>query len=134
MTTAFWCVLAAALLPYAFTGLAKFGEGAPGRYDNRAPRDWLERLSGWRKRAHWAQLNAFEAFPAFAAAVIIAHLAGAPQATVDRWAVAFVALRVAYGALYILDHPRLRSLVWALALACVIGLFITAARAHGAAL
>jgi uncharacterized MAPEG superfamily protein len=129
MTTAYWCVLAAALLPYAFTGLAKFGEGAPGRYDNHAPREWLERLGGWRKRAHWAQLNSFEAFPAFAAAVIIAHQSGAAQARIDDLAIAFVALRAAYGTLYILDHDRLRSLVWALALGCVIGLFIIAARA-----
>lgn len=134
MTTAFWCVLAAALLPYAFTGLAKSArDPGLGRYDNRAPREWLDRLGGWRKRAHWAQLNTFEAFPPFAAGVIVAHLAGAPQAAVDQLAVAFVALRVAYGALYILDHHKLRSLVWALALACVIGLFVTAARAHGAA-
>ena len=133
MTTAYWCVLAAALLPYAFTGLAKFGEGTAARYDNRAPRDWLDRQTGWRKRAHWAQLNSFEAFPPFAAAVIIAHLAGAAQTKVDDLAIAFVALRAAYGALYVLDHPRLRSLVWGLALTCVILLFITAARAHGAA-
>lgn len=132
MTTAFWCVLAAALLPYAFTGLAKTGR-ADTRYDNRSPRDWLERLVGWRKRAHWAQLNAFEAFPPFAAGVIIAHLAGAPQGAIDQLAVAFVALRVAYGALYILDHHLLRSLVWSLALGCTIGLFVIAARAHGAA-
>lgn len=132
MTTAYWCVLAAALLPYAFTGLAKFGQGSATRYDNHAPREWLERLSGWRKRAHWAQLNAFEAFPPFAAAVIIAHLAGAAQTRVDDLAIAFVALRAAYGALYLLDHPRSRSLVWALAFACVILLFIAAAKAPGA--
>ena len=129
MTTAYWCVLAAALLPYLFTGLAKFGEGEPSRYDNHAPREWLERLSGWRKRAHWAQQNSFEAFPPFAAAVIIAQQAGAAQAPIDQFAIAFVALRMVYGALYILDRDRLRSLAWALALGCVIGLFTLAARA-----
>jgi len=132
MTTAFWCVLAAALLPYAFTALAKLTR-AETRYDNHAPRDWLENLRGWRKRAHWAQLNAFEAFPAFAAAVIIAHLVGAPQARVDDLAVAFVALRVTFGALYVLDRPRLRSVVWGLGFACMIGIFVIAARAHAAA-
>lgn len=133
MPIAFWCVLIAAVLPYAFTGLAKFGPGGPARYDNRVPRDWLDRLEGWRKRAHWAQLNSFEAFPAFAAGVIVAHLSGAPQASIDRLAVAFVALRVAYGALYVLGRDLLRSAVWSLAFACTIGLFIIAARAHGAA-
>lgn len=128
MTVAYWCVLAAALLPYAFTGLAKSGAAAGKRYDNRTPREWLDRLDGWRKRAHWAQLNSFEAFPPFAAAVIIAHLAGAPQARIDELAIAFVALRAAYGALYVTGQHLLRSVAWALALACVIGLFITAAR------
>ncbi len=127
MTTAYWCVLAAALLPYAFTGLAKFS--GPRRYDNHAPREFLERLNGWRKRAHWAQLNSFEAFPPFAAGVIVAQLSMAPQDRIDTLAMGFVALRVVYGALYVLDRPVLRSLTWALALACTIALFLTAAGA-----
>ena len=77
MSTAYWCVLAAALLPYAFTGLAKFS--GPRRYDNHAPRDYLDKLDGWRKRAHWAQLNSFEAFAPFAAGVIIAQQSAVAQ-------------------------------------------------------
>jgi uncharacterized MAPEG superfamily protein len=123
MTTAYWCVLAGALLPYLFTTLAK----AQPRYDNRAPREWLERLEGWRKRAHWAQLNSFEAFPAFAAAVIVAHLTAAPQARVDLLALAWVGLRFAYGMLYIGGHAALRTLAWTLALGCVVALFLAGA-------
>lgn len=126
MTTAYWCVLAAALMPYAFAGIAKFGDR---RYDNRAPRDFLSQLEGRQKRADWAQLNSFEAFPAFAAAVIIAHLSGAAQSSVDTLAVAFVLLRVAYGWAYITDRPSTRSLLWVAALACMVGLFVVAARA-----
>ncbi len=124
MTTAYWCVLAAALMPYLFTGIAKFGSKP---YDNRAPREFLDRLEGPQKRAHWAQLNSFEAFAPFAAAVIIAHQAQAPQATVNALALAFVALRLSYGWAYITDRPTLRSLVWVAALACVVGLFGVAA-------
>ena len=69
MTTAFWCVLVAALLPICAVGLAKASAG----FDNQAPREWLGRLGGWRARAHAAHLNSFEAFAPFAAAVIIAH-------------------------------------------------------------
>jgi uncharacterized MAPEG superfamily protein len=123
MTTAYWCVLAGALLPYLFTVLAK---GQPG-YDNRSPREWLEKQTGWRKRAHWAQLNAFEAFPAFAAAVIVAHLTAAPQDRIDLLAMAWILLRLAYGALYLSGHAALRSVVWALALGCVIALFVAGA-------
>jgi uncharacterized MAPEG superfamily protein len=126
MTTAYWCVFAAALLPYAFTGLAKF---TGPRYDNHAPRDFLEQLHGWRKRAHWAQLNSFEAFAPFAAGVIVAQLSAVPQDRIDALALAFVALRVVYGALYVLDRPWLRSTAWALAFACIIVLFLSAAGA-----
>lgn len=125
MSTAYWCVLAAAMLPYAFTGLAKFS--GPRRYDNHAPREYLEKLEGWRKRAHWAQLNSFEAFAPFAAGVIVAQQSVAPQGTIDTLAIAFVALRVVYGALYVLDQPVLRSISWALALGCTIALFLSAA-------
>jgi len=76
MTIAFWCVLVAGFLPYFGTLTAKIGGDS---FDNRNPRDWLDAQSGFRKRANAAQHNSFEAFPFFAAAVIIAHVAGAPQ-------------------------------------------------------
>jgi uncharacterized MAPEG superfamily protein len=80
-----------------------------------------------QQRAYWAQLNAFEALPLFAAAVIIAHLAGARQATVDTLALAFVGFRVLYTLAYLYDRPLLRSLLWSGGLLCVIGLFVAAA-------
>lgn len=124
MTTAYWCVLAAGLLPYLFTTIAKLS-GA--RFDNRDPRSWQARLTGLPARAHAAHLNSFEAFPFFAAAVIVAHLAQAPQARIDQLALAFVALRLGFGICYLANWPTLRSLVWALGFACVIALFVIAA-------
>ena len=129
MTLAFWMVLAAALLPYASTGYAKFSDGGGKTYDNSAPRSQVDSLPPRRRRAYWAQLNSFEAFPAFAAAVIIAHLAGASSTLIDVLAAAFVAARVMYTVLYISDKPTARSLVWAAGMACVIGLFVAAALA-----
>ncbi|MFM7569907.1 MAG: MAPEG family protein [Betaproteobacteria bacterium] len=41
----------------------------------------------------------------------------------------FVLLRIVYGWAYITDRPTLRSLVWIAALACVVALFVVAARA-----
>lgn len=127
MTLAYWMILAAALLPYAATGYAKFSGGGAKTYDNRAPRAAIDSLPPQRRRAYWAQLNGFEAFPPFAAGVIVAHLAGAPQAWIDALAAVFVALRVVYTILYIQDKPTARSLAWAAALACVVALFVTAA-------
>jgi uncharacterized MAPEG superfamily protein len=123
MTTAYWCVLAAALLPYLAVGLAKAQAG----FDNNAPRAWLARLTGWRARAHAAHLNSFETFAPFAAAVIIAHLAHAPQGRIDLLAIGFVVVRVAYIALYVADLAGLRSLAWAVAMGCVIALFVAGA-------
>jgi uncharacterized MAPEG superfamily protein len=120
MTLGYWMVLAAGILPYVSIVVAKWGRD----YDNAAPRVGLERLGGLRQRAYWAHLNGFEAFPLFAAAVIIAHLAHAPQQWLDGLALGFVLLRVVYTFCYIYDKPTLRSLAWAAAFLCVIGLFI----------
>ncbi len=124
MTTAYWMVLVAAILPIVFAGLSKAGAE---RFDNRAPRAWLSRQEGWRQRANWAQQNGYEAFPPFAAAVIIAHQLDAAQGLVNGLALAFIAFRIAYGVCYIGDWHLLRSLAWLGGLACVIGLFIAAA-------
>jgi uncharacterized MAPEG superfamily protein len=123
MTFAYWCVLVAALLPYLTIAASKVRPD----FDNARPREWEERLDGWRKRLYWAHLNGFEAFAPFAAGVIIAHLAGAPQGRIDVLAGVFVAARVAYAVCYYADKPALRSLVWIAGLGCVIGLFVVAA-------
>lgn len=121
MTIAYWCVLAAGVMPFLFTAIAK---GLGERYNNRTPRDWQAKLEGRPARAHAAHLNSFEAFPFFAAAVIIAHLRGLSQETIDLLAVAFIVLRLAYGLIYIAGWPRTRSMVWALAFLCCVGLFV----------
>ena len=124
MTLAYWCVLVAIVLPYAFTGFAKF-QGGFGARENHNPREFLDTLGGARKRAHWAQQNSFEILPGFSAAVIIAQIAGtAPQATINGIAVAFVLSRVLYGVCYIADWASARSLVWFFGMGCIIALFV----------
>lgn len=120
MTTAYWCVLFAGLMPYLFTAISK---ASGQRYNNRDPRAWQSRLSGLPARAHAAHLNSFEAFPFFAAAVIVAQLSQAPQARIDQLALAFIALRIAYGVCYLGNWHWLRSLVWLLAFACCVLMF-----------
>lgn len=123
MTIADWCVLTAGLLPYLATGLAKTARG----FDNHAPRVWLATLTGWQARAHAAQQNSFEAFPLFAAAVVIAHLTHAPQASVDTWALVFIGARLAYLAVYIADLAMLRTLVWMVGIVAIIKIFVAGA-------
>lgn len=129
MTVAFWCVFAAVLLPYVCFGIARNrGRDAEGRRlrDNRNPRDFPNRIEGLAKRAWNSQLNSFESLPGFAAAVIIAHLAGAPQLWIDTLALTWVAARVAYVAFYLADKSTLRSSAQFVSLGCVLGLFIVA--------
>ena len=130
MIIAFWCVLFAAFLPMACSYIAKFNGSAGvggARYDNRQPRAWLAPQTGMRARADAAQANSFEAFPLFAAAVIIAVLQHVPVATIDGLALVFVVARVAYIACYLTDLPKLRSPVWAIGFLACVALFVYAA-------
>jgi uncharacterized MAPEG superfamily protein len=109
------------LLPILWVGVAKYyGKG----YDNSKPREWLEKLDGMAARANWAQANSFEAFPPFAAAVIIAHQTGAAQMTIDIMAGAFIIARIAHGVCYIRDQSTARSFVWLAGFFLTFGLFL----------
>lgn len=124
MTVALWCVLAAALLPYLATTIAKAGGE---RYENRDPRAWLGRQQGLRLRAHNAQLNGFEAFPFFAAAVIVAQMLQAPQERVDALALIFIVARIGYLVCYLADWHWARSVAWLLGWLACIFLFVSGA-------
>jgi uncharacterized MAPEG superfamily protein len=121
MPIAMWCVLLAGILPIATTGLAKWGAKD---FDNSKPREWETSLEGWRKRAKAAASNAFEVFPFFAAAVLVAWTQGAPQEWVDRLAIVFVVARLAYVWAYVSDRPTVRSGVWALGFFVTIAIFL----------
>lgn len=135
MTTAHLCIAIAIWIPYASTLVAKLGggvgSGGGGRFgldQNRAPRDFLATLSGYRKRAAAAQLNGFEVTPAFAAAVLTAQQIGnAEQATIDALAIAFVVSRLLYTACYLADWASLRSVVWFAGMGAVVALFAVSA-------
>lgn len=120
MTLATTCIAIAACLPIVCAGIAKWGLRG---YDNHDPRSWAQGLTGRRKRADAAQANSWEAFPVFAAGVLVAQQAGAPQGTVDVIAAAFIAARIAYIGLYVADRAALRSVVWTLGFGLSIALF-----------
>ena len=128
MTLAYWCVLIAIVLPYLATASAKFIGAGYGPRANSDPRAFLAGLEGWCKRANNAQLNGFEVTPAFAAAVIIAHLAGgAEQSLIDQLAMAFVVSRILYLICYLADWATVRSLVWFVNMGLIISLFVVSA-------
>jgi len=128
MTIALWCVLAGGLMPYIWTGVAKFtGDRKLTPEDNKNPRAFLAEASGRQARANNAQLNAFEVFPLFAAGVLTAEYLAAPQGTVNLIALLWVGLRLAYGFAYLANIGALRSLIWLGAVICSISLFVVAA-------
>lgn len=125
MSIAYWCILIAAALPYIWVSIAK---ASGKRYDNRDPRGWLARQEDPRsRRASAAQLNAFEAFPAFAASVLMAQFAQVDGQRIIWLAMAFIVFRILHGIFYIADKHALRSLVWFAGLASVITLMVSAA-------
>jgi len=119
---AYWCVLIAALLPYVWVGIAKWGPG----YNNADPRN-LAPYEGYRRRSHDAQLNAFEALPFFIGAVALALQFGGRGLLLDLLCVAWILLRVGHGAAYVTDRDKVRSVIWMLALAVNIAIFLTPA-------
>ena len=125
MNIAYWCILIAAVLPYVWVALAK---ASGERYDNREPRAWQTRQDNPRsQRASAAQLNAFEAFAPFAAAVLMAQFAGVDPARIAMLAIAFVLLRILHGVFYVAGVHALRSLVWFGGFAVVVWLMVQAA-------
>ena len=125
MTTAYWCILVAAVLPYLWVTIAK---ASGQRYDNRDPRSWLARQDSPRTlRANGAQLNAFEAFAPFAAAVLMAQAADVDPQQIALLAMVFVGLRVLHGVFYIIGIHALRSLVWFAGYGVVMWLMVQAA-------
>ena len=121
MTIAEFCLPAAVLLALLPIGWAK----AIGRrsFDNARPREASFYASGIRARLHGAHLNGIEAFPFFAAAVIVAEFRGAGQEWIDALAVAFVLCRLLYICAYAADRATLRSVLWAAGLAVNAAIF-----------
>ena len=84
-------------------------------FDNSDPRGWLARSRrGYQQRANAAQHNSFEAFPFFAAGVIVAQYLQAPQTQVNALALIFIGARILYIIMYVGNRPTLRSLCWLL--------------------
>lgn len=120
MPLAYWCILIAALMPLVWVWYAKAGM----RTDNLYPREEVDDLPPMKRRAYAAHENAYENFPFFAAAVLVAVTMGAPVYLVNWMAAAYIALRIAHGIFYIFNKPSLRSLAYLLALIVNIAIFV----------
>ena len=131
MTTPFWCLFIVAMIPYILAGLTSYFKVKQlGKLDNHHPRIQAAELTGAGARAHGAQMNAWEALALFAAAVFMAHLAGADPRLSAIAAVIFVAARVIHLVVYIADIPLLRTGFFTVGAAMCFWLFGLAIRAQ----
>ena len=121
MTAAEWCIFATVML-YLLT-IAPVKWIGFRRYNNSKPRDPAFYDDPLRARALGAHQNGIEAFPFFAAAVLLAEFRAAPQNLVNELAVLFLIVRVAYVFTYLGDRPRLRSILWTIGFAINIAIF-----------
>ena len=130
MTTPFWCILIAGFLPYVWSSAAiKARLDQFGQLDNRLPRAQQAQLEGWGARVLGASANAFETFPFFATAAIVAHIAGADPGGSAIGSVVYLVARILHGIFYAGDLDKLRTAAFGIGQACIVALFVLAARA-----
>lgn len=130
MTTPFWCLLIAALMPYVLAGVgARYRIQQLGSLDANHPRVQARELEGIAARAYAAQQNAWEALTIFGLAVVVAHLARADPGWSATAAVVFVVARILHPILYISDQAALRTLAFIVGLLSCLTLFGLAASA-----
>jgi uncharacterized MAPEG superfamily protein len=121
MTVAEWCVFASLLLAFCSIAAAKWLGFRD--FDNSKPRDPAFYESPFAARAHGAHQNGIEAFPFFAAAVLLAEFRVCPQNLINELAILFVIVRIAYVFTYIGNRPTLRSILWSIGFSINIAIF-----------
>lgn len=131
MSFPLWCLFVAALmlvLTKIPVGIAMARIDGRG-YDNRNPREQQAALKGWGARALAAHQNMFEAFPVFAAGVLVTQVTNVQGMTIDLLAGLFIVTRVLYTVLYLIDLHAMRSLVWMVGFGCSLALLLAPALA-----
>lgn len=105
------CVLLA--FPYTLALIARLGPVRAVSYPQPAHDD----LPDWVQRSKRAHLNMVENLPAFAALVLVAHVAGAASPATALGAQIFFWARIAMAAGHIGGIPGVRSVAWFVSLA-----------------
>ncbi|MCF0266885.1 MAPEG family protein [Acinetobacter guillouiae] len=122
-----YLILIACLLPYVFTIIAKASGGFKAT-DNQNPREFLAKTTGLAARANAVQQNSFESLPLFIAAILMAEYMVVSQHLIMMLGIAYIVLRIIYGICYLANISALRTIIWALSLACPIILLLLVIR------
>jgi len=94
-------------------------------YDNSDPRKQRENLKGWPRRALSSYQSANEMFGPFAVGVLMASILGVPYIIISKLSIAFVALRMFHGLVYLLDMHPVRDVIWWSSLFAVISMYFS---------
>jgi uncharacterized MAPEG superfamily protein len=121
MTMAEWMIFAAVIM-YLLT-IAPVKAVGYRTFDNSKPRDPALYKPGIAARALGAHVNGIEAFPFFAAAVLLAELRHCPQGWVDVLSVAFLGVRLLFVFAYLGNRPTTRTLLWNLGFGLNVAIF-----------
>jgi uncharacterized MAPEG superfamily protein len=121
MTIAEWCVFGTVML-YLLT-IAPVKWIGFRRFDNSDPRDPAFYEDPIAARVLGAHLNGIEAFPFFAAAVLLAEFRTGPQRLINELAVLFLIVRIAYVFTYLGNRPTLRSILWSIGFTINVAIF-----------
>ncbi|KAK3808511.1 MAG: hypothetical protein J3Q66DRAFT_354990 [Benniella sp.] len=109
------------------------------KWNNVSPRGQVDKVeakmtkAAWAmaKRAEGAHLNGLETLPIYYGAILAALQAGVAKDTVNFYATFFLAARVVFNAVYILNNSQLtalaRTTVWAASIGACLKLFLAAA-------
>ena len=122
MTVAEFCVFGTVVLylltivPVKWTGVSPIST-MPGR---ATP---LSTKTPIRARALGAHLNGIEAFPFFAAAVLLAEFRLGPLHLIDELAVLFLIVRIAYVFTYLGNRPPCASILWSIGFTINVAIF-----------
>ena len=118
MTIAIWCILVAGVLPYVAFSFVR-------RADVDEPRAHVADLDPRSVRALGAEMNAFEVFPFFAAAVIVAQVVAGARTFTDVAAVVYVLVRIGHLAAYLGRNQPARTAAFALGQVVAVAIFVS---------
>ncbi len=122
METIIICALIAVMLPFLAKMPLAFAMNKESRYDNNYPRQQQARLTGFGARALAAHENCFESLIIFTMAIAVVLATNTTGTTIQYLSIGYLIARVAYCLLYYVDLGTLRSIVWAVSLACPVAM------------
>jgi uncharacterized MAPEG superfamily protein len=107
-------------IPYVVAQVMTNGPLRPANFVDPTPRP----LPPWGRRADRVYINAVETFAPFAVLVILIQIAGKANAMTAFFAMSFFWLRVAHAIVYWAAIPYVRTIIFTLGYAVIIGLFV----------